>query len=166
MRCFGWIRGLGLVGAVALGGCYIYTPVETPTPGSEVRVVIPVQSAAEGLRTNNASVTGKVVSSGETIVLETVNRQTAGFMQDMVLVDTLRMARRNLISVEERSFSRGRTVAFSVGVTVGAFLALKAIQSVVGGDAGDEPGGGNGTSAQRAGPGVDILRIPWPLGGR
>ena len=159
------LRLVAAVCLLALGGCYVYTPVQTPTPGTEVRVEVPLRSAAQGRSPQGSAVLeGIVVSSGETLVLETRNRQQAGFMQEMLLVDTVRMATDDLIRLDARSFSGTRTAVFTAGLVAGVVLVATGITSLVGGDEGGEPG--NGDPAQRRGPGTDILRIRLPFGGR
>lgn len=150
---------------VTLGGCYVYTPVQSPTPGTEVRVEVPVRTAVEGAVPQGSAVfEGIVVTGGQTLAIETRNRQQAGFMQEVLMIDTIQVNRANLLRLEERNFSGSRTAVFTVALVAGVVLVATGIGSVVGGDDGGEPGGGD--PAQLKGPGTDILRIRLPLGGR
>lgn len=165
MRVSPFIRGVAALCLVSTSACYVYTPVRDPAPGTVVRAQVPVRSAAQGRGpADSAVLEGAVVSSGDTIRIETRNRQQAGFMQEMLLVDTIRVAYDDLIALDERAFSMGRSMLLTAGIIAGTALVAFGITSVVGGDDGGEPGGGD--PAQRVGPGSDVLRIRIPVGGR
>lgn len=159
-------RGVALACLLSTAACYSYTPVRDPVPGTVVRAMIPVRSAAQGRGPEGSAVLeGTVVSSGDSVRIETRNRQQAGFMQEMLLVDTVRIAFDDLIALDERAFSPGRTAVLTAGIIAGTALVAFGITSVVGGNDGDGPPGG-GDPAQRVGPGTDVFRIRLPLGGR
>lgn len=160
-----WVRAVALPCLLSTTACYVYTPVRDPAPGTIVRAEVPVRSAAQGRGPQGSAVLeGTVVTSGDSIRIETRNRQQAGFMQEMLLVDTVRVAFDELIRLDERAFSPGRTALLTAGIIAGTALVAMGITSVVGGDDGGEPGGGDPT--QRVGPGPDVLRIRIPVGGR
>lgn len=166
MRLSPFTRTVAAACLVSTGACYAYTPVRDPAPGVVVRAEVPIRSAAQGRGpAGSAVLEGRVVSSGDTVRIETRNRQQAGFMQEMLLVDTVRVAFDDLIRLDERSFSRGRTALLTAGILAGTALVAFGITSVVGGNEGDGPDGG-GDTAQRTGPGTDVLRIRLPVGGR
>ncbi len=160
-------RWVALACLLSTAACYSYTPIREPVRGSVVRAVIPVRSAAQGRGPEGSAVLeGTVVlSSGDSVRIETRNRQQAGFMQEMLLVDTVRIAYDDLIALDERAFSPSRTALLTAGIIAGTALVAFGITSVVGGNDGDGPGDG-GDPAQRVGPGTDVFRIRLPLGGR
>ena len=115
--------------------CHTYTPVETPAPGSTVRVHIPVRSALDrpNAPTRTQSVEGQVVEAGDTIVLATRTRQEYGAFREIIQYDTLRLAPEQHVGVEVREFSRGRSVALGIGITaIVAGAALAALGGVFG----------------------------------
>ena len=157
-------RAVALVAAFALSGCYTYVPVQAPAPGTEVRVRIPVQSPVEGSNVvaDMMSVEGEVVSAGDTLVLATENTQTFGNFREVRTQDTLRVSRTRLASLEEKTFSRGRTIGFSALVVAGTVALVLGVAGAVGG--GDDDGGGGGP-----GNGASITVGGWLgriLGGR
>ena len=130
-----WLRGPGgafvvVVLAGSLAGCHTYTPVSAPSPGSTVRVHIPVQSvrANPNAPQRTETVQGQVVAAGDTLVLATRSRVEYGAYREIVQYDTLRLGPEQRTSVEVQEFSRGRSVALGVGLTVivagAAFLAF------------------------------------------
>jgi hypothetical protein len=147
--------------------CYGYRPVDMPTPGTQVRVGVPVQSALEGRRgaPQSASVDGTVVSAGDTLVLQASNTQQIDAFRTFTAVDTVRMAQDRLLSIEERYLSKPRTVAFSIASAVGVFLFVKGIQEIAGGSEDDgPPNGGGGSQSQSIV--REIFRFALPLPGR
>ena len=159
-------RVVALVAAFVLSGCYTYVPVQSPTPGTEVRVRIPVQSPVEGssVVSDMLSVEGEVVSAGDTLVLATESTQSFGNFREVRTLDTLRVSRTRLASLEEKTFSRGKTIGFSALVLAGTAALVLAVAGTVGGSdgGGDGGGGGVGASITPAGLGGLLGRI---LGG-
>lgn len=143
-------RAVALLGAFALSGCYTYAPVQTPPPGTEVRVRIPVESPVQGSNvvTDVISVEGEVVTAGDTLVLATETTQTVGNFREVRTLDTLRVSRSRLASLEEKTFSRGRTIGFTALVVAGTAALVLGVAGTVGGssDDGGGNGGGNGAS--------------------
>ena len=142
-------RMVALVGAFVLSGCYTYVPVQSPPPGTEVRVRIPVQSPVEGSNvvSDMLAVEGAVVSAGDTLVLATESTQTFGNFREVRTLDTLRVSRTRLASLEQKTFSRGRTIGFSALVLAGTAALVLAVAGTVGGSDGDGGGGGGGVGA-------------------
>lgn len=141
-------RIVALVGAFALSGCYTYVPTQSPAPGTEVRVRIPIESPVEGSNvvTDMLSVEGSVVSSGDTLVLATETTQTFGNFREVRTLDTLRVSRARLASLEEKTFNRGKTIGFTALVVAGTVaLVLGVAGTVGGGDDGGNGGNGGGT---------------------
>jgi hypothetical protein len=157
------------IGACALAllscACYGYRPVQSPVPGMQVRVVMPLQSGLEGSRgaPQSTSLDGIVVTSGDTLVLQARATQQIDAFRTFTAIDTVRMARARLLSVEERYLSRPRTVAFSVASVVGAFLFVKGIQEITGGSEDDGPPG-NGGQTQAIVREIFRIRLPLPGG--
>ena len=137
----GVARSILVVALLAVGACSTYVPVSNPTPGSTVRVRVPVTSALDGGAPGSATIEGDVISSGDTLVLGVTNRQEFGAYREVVLFDTLRLAPDQIMTVEEASFSTGRTAVLTVAIVAGAVgLALTAF-SGSGGDDGPIDGG-------------------------
>lgn len=137
-----------LLGAVLLSGCYRYIPVQTPAPGTVARVRVPVQSAVADPNAppETISVEGTILdSAGDTLVLEArLSREISAFQQ-YVRLDTFRVARAELSSVELKEFSTGRSVALGAGVAGGAALMAWAALGIQGGSDGEGNGDGDGS---------------------
>jgi hypothetical protein len=137
-------RTLALAGALlAASACYTYAPVENPQPGTRVRVAVPVQSALDdgNAAPQTAAIEGDVVSNGDTLLLAVTNRQEYGAYREVVLFDTLHLAKDQLVALEQPEFSTGRTVLLSAVITVGATVAaLLAFNKDTGNDGPIDPG--------------------------
>ena len=117
------LRRIGAVaGAAVLSGCYNYLPVESPTVGSVARLRVPVVSAVADPTAppETATVEGTVLEAGDTVVVEVTTRREIGAFREYVQENTYRIAHEELVSVEERHFSSGRSIG------LGAVLALAA----------------------------------------
>lgn len=156
MRKTNWFARATLVlGAALMSGCYTYVPVERPTPGETVRIEVPVRSAVAGGRDreDTASMEGKLVSAGDSIVLEVASTTAIGNFRQVKSLDTLRVARADVSSVATRNFSKPKTIGLTaviVGAT--AALAVAALDLGGGSDGSGKPGGGTTTGAIRVGP--------------
>lgn len=137
-----WI-GAALVAAVGMSGCHTYTPVSTPTPGSTVRVQIPVISAAADPNApqQTVSVEGQVVESGDTLVLAMRNRQEYGAYREIVQYDTVRLGPDQRESVELSEFSAQRSIGLGVIIAGGAALLATTAFGLAGGGDGPIDGG-------------------------
>jgi hypothetical protein len=138
-----------VVGAAMMSGCYSYVPVERPTPGTVVRVDVPVRSAMAGraIEEDVASMEGRLLSAGDSIVLEMASMRELGNFRQIRSVDTLRVARADLVGVSTREFSKPKTVVLTavlLGATIG--LAVAALD-VAGGSQGGKNGNGNPTTS-------------------
>ena len=143
-RSVGFIHGL--FGALVLSGCHTYLPVETPAPGSVARVHVPVRSALAdpGLPPATASVEGVVLDSGDTLVLEVRTRRVIGAFNEFMQENTYRVSRDEVVSVEVREFSPGRSAVLGSAILGGAvFLAVAAFRGDTG-SGGSKPGPGGG----------------------
>lgn len=131
-------RLLLLAGLLLLGGCYQYStvPLDTLAPSQEVRVRITGEQS-DRLEEAMGGQVSRVVEGRVARLLE----ETLLLEVDLVTAEagtrSLRLAQRvdlpfaGILEVEERSFSRGRTVLF-VGVgaaVVGVALATWVIRS-------------------------------------
>ena len=151
-------RSLGAATVLALGGlagCYNYVPVTSPTPGTTVRVHVPVHSAIPGQADipSSVSVEGRLLRAGDTLEVETESTREAGTFRQLMLLDTLRIARSDAQEVDLKQFSNGRTAVFTaaiLGAAVGVGLAVANIKS---GSQGSGPGTGKPTGAV-------IFRLP------
>ena len=133
--------------ALSLSACHTYVPVDTPVPGSAVRVVVPVRSAIDDPNAagNTASFEGDVISvSRDTVVVAMDTRRDRGaFRAQLRQIDTVRLARAGVSSLELKEFSSSKSVMLGAAIT-GAVtvLALSAL-GVEGGAAGEgNPGDG------------------------
>ena len=144
------LSGLFVVlGAAALSGCYSYVPVERPTPGSVVRIEVPVRSAVVGTtrQEETASMEGTVLTAGDSLVLQIESLRELGNFRQIRSVDTLRVARADLVGVSTRSFSKPKTIALTAviaGATIG--LAVAALGVGGGSQGGGRPNPGTGSS--------------------
>ena len=131
-----------LVGLLVASGCYSYTPVSNPAVGTTVRVRVPVTSAVDDRNAaqNSVLIEGDVVESRDTLVLTTTNRQEYGAYREITLVDTIRLAPDQFVSLEQGEFSTGRTAVLTIAIVAGATaLALGAFGGESGGSGGGEP---------------------------
>lgn len=119
-----------LLSATLMTACHTYTPVSAPTPGSTVRVHIPVRSAVDdpNAPTPTRTVEGQVVSAADTLVLATRSRIEYGAYREIVQYDTLRLGPEQRSAVEVREFSNRKSVGLGLAVTAivagAAILAL------------------------------------------
>lgn len=154
------------VGVAFLSGCYSYFPVETPAPGTTVRIRVPVSSAvqAPNAPVETIDLTGVVLTGGDSLIMETKNRREFGAFREVMEVDTLRVARSALSSVEQQVFSKPKTVGLTVLVAAGAAGIVAALVKAAGGQDGEPPPDGGGPPAQiRVKP---VLMGLWGLIGR
>jgi hypothetical protein len=75
--------------------------------------------------------------TAESFALDVLVARSTGAIQDIVIRDTVRLARTEVQSLMRRSISPGRTALFTIGAGVAAFAVVKGIDSVVGGT--DDP---------------------------
>lgn len=149
MRQRPFFRGLAVLGAFVLSGCYTYLPVASAPPGSEVRVLLPVESRRAGgvVTRESLAVEGTLVTWGDSILVATESTQQVGNFRQVSFQDTLRVGSAEVDAVQLREFSRGRTLGFTAVVVGGVLLIAAGItQTLGGGDGGDGDGNG-GTQA-------------------
>jgi hypothetical protein len=159
------VRAVALVGAFVLSGCYTYVPATSVAPGSDVRVLLPVESRRAGgtVIRETLAVEGTLVSWDDTLRVATETTQQVGNFRQVQQMDTLRVPASEVDAVELREFSRGRTLGLTAAIVGGAALLVTGISQAAGGS--DDGGGnGNGTSASiTVGRFLDLLRA---IGGR
>lgn len=129
-------------------GCYAYTLVEHAPVGSLARVRVPIQPAviAPGRPPETVAIEGLILSSGDTLSLETSTRRFIGAFRELMGRDTLRVARGAVASIEVREFSAVRSVALGAAVAAGTAALALAVQGTEGGQAGEGPGEGGSES--------------------
>ena len=152
------LRTLVVLGLAALGACYNYVPVTSPTPGTTVRVHVPVHSAVVGNHDAppSVSVEGTLLTAGDTLVVETESTREAGTFREMTLLDTLRVAQGDVAGVDVRQFSKGRTAVFTAALVGAAAGVAAVISGLNSGTQGSSPSGGKPTGAV-------ILSVPLVL---
>lgn len=149
-----------VLATVACTACHTYRPVETAPPGATVRAHVPVISALSAQERSEA-VEGRVVLAEDSLVLETTSVRTYGAFREVVLTDTLRLARAELVGLELRSFSTGRSIALGTALALGAGGAILAAWKYGGG--GKEPGGGGGGGELPFAPAPRRISLPLLL---
>lgn len=150
------LRTIGCVlGAAVASGCYTYVPMEQPRPQTEVRVTVPIRSAVDrpNREPETYSVEGVLVSASDTVVLETRSRAEAGAFREVVRLDTLRVARGSIMSLDEKVFSTPKTIGLTAVLVGGAVGLVSGLLSITTGDDGDGgPDGGGDTNQIRIDP--------------
>lgn len=145
MKRFGHSARVMVFSAVAMAGCYRYSPVEAPEPGMEVRAQLESEAAvrrSQGLDEPILRYDGIVVDVMPTAFsIDVLVARSTSPIQDIVIRDTIRLEKTEVRSVMRRTISPGRTALFAVGAGVAAFAIVKGIDSVVGGTD-DPPDGG------------------------
>lgn len=144
-----------LATATLLGGCHTYRTVDEPTPGSTVRVRVPVSSALSRANRSpeTAAVEGQLLSAGDTLVLAVQTRQLFGVHREIIQYDTFRVASDQTSAVDVREFSPGRSIVLGTALAaVATGAAAVAFGWGGGGDNPDAPGGG--------GPETSIVATP------
>lgn len=125
-------RRLVLLALPVVAGCYVYrpAPVTAPPIGAEVRLTLTdlgTANMAAQVGPSTEALAGKLVddSAGHYLVSLLGTRQRSGievgWRGERVSVPSTLVAR-----VEERRFSRKRTVLMTIGLVAGTFLAREA----------------------------------------
>jgi len=130
---------------LATGGCHTYTPVGSATPGTVVRVHVPLTSALANPNAppETVSIEGEVLTASDTISLATRSRREIGAFREIVEFDTLRLSVDGLVGMEVREFSTARSVVLGVAIAgAAAAFAWSALSIEVGGTGDDGNGGG------------------------
>ena len=139
---------------VFAAGCYSYVPVERPSPGTVVRIQVPLSSAVSDPNRppETFDLEGTVLSSSDSLVLATETRRELGTFRVLTESDTLRVARSGLVSVEQQVFSKPKTIGLSLLIAAGVAGVLLAALEAAGGQQGEGPGGGGPQTAIRVPP--------------
>jgi hypothetical protein len=131
--------------AVALCGCYTYSPLKTstPEPGQQLRVQLTLtggDSLARFLGPNVASVDGRLVlANDEGFELGVTQVLMHSGSEQYWKGETVTLPKPYVASIQERSFSWGKT-GLLAGVVVLVGVALQS----AGAFGGSNPGGGPG----------------------
>lgn len=138
------------IGAIVMSGCYTYVPVENPAPRTPVRVTVPVNNSVSGVNRapQNYTLEGTVVSLGDSLTLETETTADMGQFRQVTRVDTVRVARQNLLALDERVYSQSRTIGLSAVIVAGTAALVAGIYSATVGFGGDGGNGGGSTTNQ------------------
>lgn len=138
------LRPLALASLGAfLAGCYNYVPVERPSPGTTVRIEVPLRSAVSdpNAAPETLEVEGTLLSAGDSLVLVTETRREMGTFRVLTQTDTFRVARSGILGVREQVFSKPKTFGLTALVLAGATgIALAALESAVGQSGSGRPG--------------------------
>ena len=131
-----------LSGIPLVSGCYTYRLVEDAPVGAVARLRVPIESAIADANSppETVAVEGLILSFGDTISVEAGTRQVLGAFREVVLYDTLRVARDGLASIEVREFSQVRSVVLAAGVAAGTVALALAALGTEGGEAGEGSG--------------------------
>lgn len=140
---------LAIAGAVALAGCYSYKPVTAARPGMEVRARLSSEAAvrrSQGYEEPILRLDGRVVeATSDALTLDILIVRSSSAFQDVEMRDTVQLASSEIQSIQQRTFSPGRTALVAIGGAVGIFALVKGIDQVVGGTGDDDDGGGDPT---------------------
>jgi hypothetical protein len=156
-------------GAVLAAGCYRYEPITDPHPGMEVRARLQTEAAVRrsaGLDEPIMRYEGRVVgTTSETLTLDVLLLRDPSVFRDVEIRDTVRLSRSEIESLMQRRISTTHSLLFAGAAGVGAWLVIRGIVAVVGGNEGEE--GGNGpvfNASPAAGPqrAVRLLRVDLP----
>ena len=147
-------RGMLIASTLLFMGCHTYMPVQQPTPGTTVRVKVPLTSAVQGPNQapETVSIEGTLIEFGDTVEVEVRDRQVYGAFREVTRLDTLRIAASGITGLDERSFSTGRSVV--LGLAIGGAAAAFALTAL-----GFEGGGSNPTPGPD-GPQPSLLLSP------
>ena len=112
-------------GLLAMAGCHSYMPSESPAPGTVARVTVLGRPAIEGssAAVETATVEGVVLSAGDTIMLAMRRRRAWGDGGGTMRVDTVRLTRDRLSSIEVKEVSTSKSVLLGAAIA-GAMTAL------------------------------------------
>lgn len=136
-------------GLLVLGGCYSYTPVQSPPRGTIARVTLPARSAIEGVPGTagaTASVEGEVLSAGDTIVLGMRSVREWGTDVGSIRIDTVRIPRQTLSIIETKELSMAKSTAMGA-IIVGTVVAVSVLLDI--GGAPDAPPPSTGATSPK-----------------
>jgi len=133
------------LGVSVLSGCHTYRVVDTAPTGAAVRVSVPVQSALAGPNAapRTEAIEGRILQNGDTLALATETRRTLGAYRDIVQLDTLRLSRDQVATLEVRELSTTRSVVLGVVLTAGVTALGVLAYNAATGSSGNDGGGGD-----------------------
>lgn len=145
--------------------CYRYEPVQTVQPGADVRARLETEAAVRrsaGLDDPVVVISGRVLeSTPESLRLDVLVVRDPSVFSGMEVRDTVDIQLAELRELAERRISTPRTLMFVGALGAGSYLLVRGISAIVGGNEGDDNGGGPQFDRRRGGH-VDfpIFRIP------
>ena len=136
---------VAIASAALAAGCYSYKPVVTARPGMEVRARLSNEAAvrrSQGYDEPILRLDGRVVdATSDALTLDILIVRSSSAFQNVEMRDTVQLASNEIQSIQQRTFSPGRTALVAVGGAVGVFALVKGIDQVVGGSDDDDGGG-------------------------
>jgi hypothetical protein len=125
-------------------GCYRYVPVDRPQLGSDVRARLTTDAAVRrsaGLDEPMLFVSGTVVRvSPESMTVNVLLMRDPSVFRDIEIRDTVNVALDEVQFLAERQISTGRSLLFAGALGAGAYLLVRGIGAIVGGNEGEDEG--------------------------
>ena len=152
-------RAGGLLGAVLLSGCFTYVPVDRASvaPGQDVRVFVSRTGLAQlpEALASDRWVRGSLDAwdSGQLRLQVPIRRSVDGYLGADIR-EALEIPVGDVLEVERREFSRGRTAAM---VAVGAAVATAGILVITREDRAPDDDGGPDPELIR----LPLISVPW-----
>jgi hypothetical protein len=146
MRMTVLLRAAALPFLLAAGGCYRYEPIEAPRPGMDVRARLETEAAVRrsaGLDEPVVFLSGRVVeSTPESLTLDVLIVRDPSVFSNIEIRDTVNVGMAEIRELTVRSMSTSRSLLFAGALGAGAYLVIRGITAIVGGNEGDDDGGG------------------------
>ncbi|MCI0436424.1 MAG: hypothetical protein L0271_22725 [Gemmatimonadetes bacterium] len=141
MRGLDRISVLG-VACLVVAGCYVFQPLESASPGTDVRARLTAEAAvrrSQGFDDPILHYDGVVVeSTPDTLALYVLVARSSSTFLPVEIRDTVRLGIMEIQSIMGRQLSATRTALFTVAAGAAAFAVIKGIDAIVGGT--DDPG--------------------------
>ena len=116
-----------------MAACYVYVPVEQPSPGSQVRASLTVEGAvrqSDVMGRPMRNFNGRFVSlDSETLALDVITASTRGQLREIVLRDTLSIPRDQVMVIEGRELSWVRTGVIGAGAAAAVVVIFNSLTS-------------------------------------
>jgi len=116
-----------------VAACYVYAPIEQPSPGDAVRASLTVEGAvrqSEALGEPIRNFNGRLVSlDSEVLALDIITASTRGQLREIVLRDTLMIPREQVMLIEGRELSWVRTGVIGAGAAAVVAVIFNSLTS-------------------------------------